>query len=246
MVLTTDLPFQYNWDNSLTAPLNWTYAPQLSGRQLPYLMYNIESRLSSGLPALEKDTPIQETHRLTPFSGSPSQAIFVIYQPPGCLKVVDPRLDQRLPDKPLYFREGMAFSDSSLILPEANPAARPPEHILGPEPEHGWCYYYEKAELARQRGDWQEVARLGDLALAQGKQFYRKNVAELAPFIQGYAHVGNWEKATRLSLEAYQTWENMQLMLCDIWVELYRTTPANAQQEQAYQKMMKTLQCTQQ
>jgi hypothetical protein len=37
----------------------------------------------------------------------------------------------------------------------------------------------------------------------------------------------------------------MQLMLCDIWADLYRTTQASPQGEQAYQKMIKTLQCTQ-
>ncbi len=31
ILLTSEMPFEYDWDNSLTAPLNWTYAPDLQG-----------------------------------------------------------------------------------------------------------------------------------------------------------------------------------------------------------------------
>ena len=71
--------------------------------------------------------------------------------------------------------------------------------------------------MARQAGDWQEVARLGDQALAIEKGFFRKNAAELMPFIEGYAHTGQWNRAVELSLQAYQSWENMRNMLCDTW-----------------------------
>ena len=38
--------------------------------------------------------------------------------------------------------------------------------IYGPEPAHGWCYYFEQAELAAQDGDWVRVAALGDKAFS--------------------------------------------------------------------------------
>ena len=44
----------------------------------------------------------------------------------------------------------------------------PPPMLFGPEPPHTWCYYFQKADLARQRGDWDEVARLGDEARELG------------------------------------------------------------------------------
>jgi hypothetical protein len=34
------------------------------------------------------------------------------------------------------------------------------------EPEHGWCYFFESAELARSNGDWERVVGLGDKAFA--------------------------------------------------------------------------------
>jgi hypothetical protein len=218
VILTSEMPFSYEWDNSLTAPLNWTYATQNTSRELPYLIYNLESRLSSGLPELQVDSPIKEIHRITPFNGSASQTVLVFFRPPGsCMKVIDPITDQRLPDKPRFFRDALSFSKPDLILIDANPPATPPVPLFSPEPEHDWCYYFEKAELARQRGDWEEVARLGDQGLASDKGFFRKNAAELLPFIEGYAHIGQWDRAVELSLQAYQSWENMRNMLCDTW-----------------------------
>jgi hypothetical protein len=59
----------------------------------------------------------------------------------------------------------------------------PPPSIFGSEPEHNWCFYYQKADLARQRGDWEEVARLG-----AGRKAARPNdQIELMPFLQAYA-----------------------------------------------------------
>ena len=218
VILTSEMPFPYDWDNSLTAPLNWTYAPENTSRELPYLIYNVESRLSSGLPVFQEDSTIKEIHRITPFNGSASQTVLIFFRPPGsCMKVIDPIADQRLPDKPRFFRDALSLSRPELILPEASPPAAPPASLFDPEPEHGWCYFFEKAELARQAGDWQEVARLGDQALAIEKGFFRKNAAELMPFIEGYAHTGQWNRAVELSLQAYQSWENMRNMLCDTW-----------------------------
>lgn len=43
----------------------------------------------------------------------------------------------------------------------------PPESIFGKEPEHGWCYFYQKASLARQAGDWQGIVNQYEAAVAQ-------------------------------------------------------------------------------
>ena len=250
VILTSEMPFLYDWDNSLTAPLNWTYAPENSSRELPYLIYNVESRLSSDLPELEKDSPIREIHRITPFNGSTSQTVLVFYRPPGsCVKLVDPITDQRLPDKPRYFHDALLFSNPDLILPNANPPAQPPAPFFNPEPEHSWCYYYEKAELARQQGNWQEVVMLGDKAFGNEeaglqKEFFRKNAAELIPFIEGYAHTGQWSKAVKLSQQAYQAWENMRYMLCDTWEDIHQSTPANSQGQAAFDRIQQILQCS--
>jgi hypothetical protein len=176
------------------------------------------------------------------------------------VKVIDPILDQHLPDKPRFFKDALSFSKPDLVLMDAISPATPPIPLFSPEPEHDWCYYFEKAELARQRGDWEEVTRLGDQALTIDQEFYRKNAAELLPFIEGYAHAGQWNKAVELSLQAYQSWENMRNMLCETWFgngipqnihSLVETQGFGNNQDfesstaqDAFNKMQQTLQCS--
>jgi hypothetical protein len=243
VLLTTEMPFNYDTDNSLTSPLNWTYAPENRQAEFSYLLYNLESRLSAGLPEFSNNETINETQRLLPFEGSTSQALAVIYDPPACLKVIDPQYDQRLPGKPRYFRETLSFSDPNLVLVDVEPEAHPPLNFFGPEPGHDWCYYFEKAELARQTGDWDLIATLGDEAVSDGKKIYRNNVAELAPFIEGYARTGRWDQAIELSEEAYRTWGNMRLILCDIWKDIYQDGALDAQGQAAFSGLQESLQC---
>lgn len=68
----------------------------------------------------------------------------------------------------------------------------PPAFAFGTEPEHGWCYYFEKADLAVQAADWELAAQIGDEAFALGLVPF--DAAEWYPFIQAYAMTGNVEK----------------------------------------------------
>jgi hypothetical protein len=77
-----------------------------------------------------------------------------------------------------------SFSEVEHIL-TSEPFQTPPSIPFGAEPSHGWCYFYQKAALARQMGNWQEAARLGDEALALG--FSAGDKIEWMPFLQAYA-----------------------------------------------------------
>jgi hypothetical protein len=56
--------------------------------------------------------------------------------------------------------------------------------IFGKEPVHGWCYYYEKAALASQMGDWSTAIALGDEARENG--FSPLDPVEWTPFLRAY------------------------------------------------------------
>lgn len=72
----------------------------------------------------------------------------------------------------------------------------PPVAIFGVEPAHGWCYYYQKASLARQKGDWNEVSRLYDETVA--KNLRANDKSELFPFIEGLVNSGRQDDAKSL------------------------------------------------
>ena len=89
------------------------------------------------------------------------------------------------------------YSRPDLVLDTASGLpALPAAAIFGAEPEHGWCYTYQKAGLAYQRGDWAEIARLGDDALADGLE--PVDPAEWMPFYEAYARDGRFEDANRI------------------------------------------------
>ncbi|NJC95855.1 MAG: hypothetical protein C3F07_14980 [Anaerolineales bacterium] len=73
----------------------------------------------------------------------------------------------------------------------------PPTIVFGPEPPHGWCYYYQKADLARQRGEWDEVINIGGQAFGQG--FEPGDLIEWMPFLQAYAAHGEAGRLNELA-----------------------------------------------
>lgn len=242
-VLTSELPFDYFSDNSLTAPLNWTYAPDNHSREMDYLLYDIQSRLGLGLEGFDRGDEIEQPYRATFFTGSTSQSLVLYYAPPGCVKVIDPQIDHRLPQKPDFISEALSLSQPELIQALGNPDASPPLSILGPEPEHNWCHFFEKADLARQQGQWQRVAELGDQAFQQAPQLYPVNAPEYWPFIEGYARTGQWDKAVQLSIQANDLTFRMARLLCENWNRLATTTPQDDSQRAALDRINKQLKC---
>lgn len=265
-LLTSEIPFTYYSDNSLTAPLNWMYTENSSGTrgtddpnsetpeqnstgQIPYMLYDIEARLGKGLPSLDPEVKIDEPYRVDRFNGSTSRAVVLFYDPPRCLKVIDPAVDRYLPVKPLYIREAIPLSRLDLVILDPPDPAKALPDIFGPEPSPNWCYYFEKAELYAQKGDWQEVASLADQALKMNRHITEKNIAEFNPFIEGYAHVGKWDKAVKLSLDVYHTWDKMQYALCDLWLRIAQSTAQDtgsktqAERQAALQQIKDQLQC---
>lgn len=91
-------------------------------------------------------------------------------------------------------------------------AARPPQAIFGAEPSCAWCYYDERADLARQYRDWERVVALGD------RVFHRSDVQHAAfeclPFIEGYARLGRCQEARDLTLERFRLDPPLQPVIC--------------------------------
>lgn len=58
--------------------------------------------------------------------------------------------------------------------------SKPPLEIFGSEPPHTWCYFFQKASLARQFKDWESLARLRQEV--KEKNLQPKNPNEWLPF----------------------------------------------------------------
>ena len=69
----------------------------------------------------------------------------------------------------------------------------PTAAIFGEEPQRTWCYYFEKADLARQLGKWDEACACG---ARRPTAFAAANGVEMVPFIEAHARLGDWVEAT--------------------------------------------------
>jgi hypothetical protein len=158
------------------------------------------------------------------FVGNTSSAISIVHQGEDrCLQV----LDAVYADEPFYAvgqQQLVGVSDVSRIL-AASGEVGPSRDIFGPEPPHTWCYYFEKADLARQLRDWDGVLRLDQQARAAG--LASKFGPEYLPFIEAYAQTGNWPKALDLSRAAESSISEMQPLLCSTWTRLGKLPTAD-------------------
>lgn len=241
-LLTQELPITYSTDNSLAAPLNWIYASNISERTMPYNIFYLDLRLGSSIPELKEGLVISRDYRLLEFKGSLDDVIVLYHKPPGCLRVLHPIFDAHYPHLPVLIAGALPFSNLNRIMVKPDTEANLPTHIFGTAPEPGWCYYFEKADLARQQGDWQQIVTLGDVAFQLDDS--PNHASERVPFIQGYAFTGQWDRAVELTLEAIKINKFMEPMLCFIWDDISINTKPSDDRENAINSIEARLNCT--
>ncbi len=241
MILMNDGPLHYYADNSLGAALNWIYDPDNHTAPMHYALFFPLSRIGGTLRSLDHDQTVVFTFLVTGFYGNTSQTVAFYYQPPGCLRLLDPEIDASnrfIPDDSLM-REAAQLSSSKWILPTST--ARMPD-IYGPEPTHGWCYYFEKAELAAQSGDWARVTELGDEGFHLND--YPNDPVERFVFIEGYAHEGQWARARELAVASYKVSPNyVGPLLCKLVNRIDHDLPADGAKESSLNDLRTKFSC---
>jgi hypothetical protein len=244
ILLSNELPVVHYTDNSLSAPLNWTFDPHNQPLVMKYMLFYPTLRQAEAMGNFEAHYQIHHDYLAATFNGSTDQVVVIYYQPPGCLRVLDPEIEQANWMVPNYLRDTLFLTSTKPILtslPAGSAAPQPPAQIYGSEIARGWCYYYEKADLARQAGDWATVTALGNTAFAGSD--YPNDPIERFPFIEGYAHTGSWSRALALSQETYTITAVTQPMLCKLWQRIDRETQAGDGKQQALNAIQETLQC---
>ena len=239
-LLSNDLPFTFYSDNSLSGPLNWIYSPP---GKMDYILYFASVRTQPGRAlgmGLQEGAAFEQYYLSATFHGNTSRMIVFIFEPPGCLRVLDPDVDGDNRLLPPLLRDAAFLSKPGLVGAETS--ATLPAQLYDPELPHGWCYYFEKAELARQVGDWAGAVALGRQAFAAGD--YPNDPMERFVFIEADARTGDWAAARKLSKEAYKiSPEYVRTPLCRLWARIAREATASAQKDAAVQGAMEELGC---
>ena len=130
----------------------------------------------------------------------------------SCFQIIDGTLPVYSGSESLLFRQVGAYSHVERILPVGT-APIPPASIFGTEPVRGWCYYYQKASLARQAGNWEEIGRLYDEVRELNLETDDK--AEFIPFFEGLVNLGRYEDAQSLYREEIKGQTEVRFHLCN-------------------------------
>ena len=186
--------FDYGADGDVvTGPANVIYYPEITN-QIPVtytlgtLAFIKEEARAILLEAPDKKGGYR-THTWTKHYDN----VLVMSQPSegACVHVMDgqwPRFSTDDVDRILMVGE---YSKIQNVLTNVEPP-QPPAYLFGPEPAHTWCYYYEKADLAFQNGEWKKIVAFGDEAIQKGE--YPIDRVEWMPFLQAYAYLGDEQR----------------------------------------------------
>ncbi len=241
LLLTDSWPFDRYTDNSLAAPLNWTYAPENHSAVMDYMIYDISTRLGLTLPELKAGQAVREDYRATLFEGSTSQALVFFFDPPACLRMIDPQVDSDYNRYPNTLYQAMPLSRLDLIDTNPEQPAIPPPSVFGGEPFHDWCYYYEQADRAIHDLDYQRAVDLGDEAFEKG--MFPRNPYEFFPLIEANAKTGRWNKALNMTANTFESSHTARVALCLLWEDIQQTTQDSPEKESALQAANQQLGC---
>jgi hypothetical protein len=190
---------------------NVLYHYQTEDGQLPYWYFSRRFHFN-----YVPNDDIKYELRTLRFVSNTSNGLGIFHPTSGCVRI----LDTVYADDPLFDAgQGVLIPVSNLsqIIPDSK-APPPDPDIFGQEPEHRWCYYFQKADLARQLKDWDTVIELYKQS-RQNKARVEYG-AEYIPFIEAYAQTGDWQTAYDLTLAAKDMSRGLNKMMCANWARL--------------------------
>ena len=206
-MLFVSMPIGFAEDYEIYGPANMIYYPG-EGVKISAEVLNASTAVLIQQGAEDRGNLNREVYVPKDYS----KALIVAFPTSGsCLHV----LDGRQVELPGYSGDGIVtdvapFSRIDQIDPDHAPPVVPQE-IFGREPERGWCFYYQKMTLARQMGDWQEVARLADKA--QSLDLHPQDYSEWLPALQAYASLGATKSAKHVAA-IIKSDRNIRFFLC--------------------------------
>jgi hypothetical protein len=129
----------------------------------------------------------------------------------SCAHIIDGSLPVYSESDTLQIQQVGPYSQVDRIIPNGA-FLTPPSAIFGAEPERSWCYYYQKASLARQIGNWEEIGRLYDEARA--KNLKPGDRSEWIPFFEGLVNLGRDEDARKIVKQEIVGRERLRFPIC--------------------------------
>ncbi|MCB9112693.1 MAG: hypothetical protein H6634_15725 [Anaerolineales bacterium] len=187
--------------------------------------------------------PLEDNKLTMNFTGNSKKMLLLSFNPEmqRCLWILQPQ-DTNLRLVSDDMRKLSAGSDIGLIKMTEGEPPNPPEDIYGKTNTQTWCYYFEKADLARQYGQWEEIVRLWNEAQAAGER--PDNGFEYIPFIEGFGHTGDWQQVKEMTKFAKRVSAGLEPSLCSAMDRLAETAPASQQRDETISELKNNLDCS--
>jgi hypothetical protein len=208
-----------------------------------YWFYSLYEQFNDQRQELVEGMPFNYSKNFGRFNGNSLDSLVVYFVPENgqCLWVLRPQ-DSQIRTLPKILQDVAQISNLGRIKPSAPSGYKFPEEIFGKEPQPDWCFYYEKASLADQYQQWDQVAAYWETA--QNNGFSPSNGVEYLPFIEGFAHVDDWDQASKLTLRSSQLTSNMRPILCTTWKQIEAETPDSPARADAIARVQDKFNCT--
>lgn len=221
--------------------INTTYQVSDFGNTPPYWYFPF-AYTHPNVDDLLQGIPLEYSKLTMQFNGNSNQMLLLDFNPEmqRCLWVLQPQdVNLRLVSSDV--RKLAAGSDINLITQtEIEPTL--PKDIYGEVNTQTWCYYFQKADLARQFGQWDEIVRLWNEAQSIGER--PDNGFEYIPFIEGFGHTENWEKVKEMTKFANRVSAGLEPSLCSVVDRLSNTAPPSQKQNNTINSLKDDLKCT--
>ncbi|KXK14672.1 MAG: hypothetical protein UZ14_CFX002001097 [Chloroflexi bacterium OLB14] len=185
-------------DYFIWGPANFIYYPESKNHQrvepsLWGLILNRESTIS-----ILNHTQPEFVNRRSIITYFGYDNILILTQPSAssCVQVID-GVSPIVSEYEQYDIQIVASesNQNNIVLDETH--APPPDLVFGSEPQHEWCFYYQKAALAFQQGDYEKVLELKQNAEEAG--FTPQDPVEWMPFLQASILLSDYDVAIQLS-----------------------------------------------
>ncbi len=211
LLLGDDNPLTYESDNSLTGLVNLALDPKHEGEDLPYDVMLFTPRFGTIDNYLSNERIYQE-FRGSMFGADNDDVVVYHFSPPGCLRIIDPELHSGLNIFPDSYKEFMYLSDpKGRIDPFGSHSDFIQDEIFKQPVRENWCYYFEKADLARQTEDWETIVSIGDQVLSTLKA---GEASEYFIFTEAYMQADRWDEAIKLIKRIHAEDKSLDAVLC--------------------------------
>jgi hypothetical protein len=239
-IITDQEILGYMGDYPTSFALNTIYDTK-SLRPSPYWFFAMSENLSTDADSLVEGTQLKAKKYASTFIGNSRDSLIIVFEPEKnqCLWILRPE-DAAYRGFLPQIKTAAQVSNLSRIHDQPQTDFALFKTIV-PEERGTWCFHYERADLARQMGDWEQVIFFWELAQRGG--YAPGHGFEYIPFIQAFAHTGDWEQALALTKQSNRVSANMKTILCPVWDELVTSTLESADRDSSVSDANELLGC---